>query len=554
MLSQAAAEPPRGTAGALCRRVARAVGVGAPLPTAIRREWPLVALLVALTAVRLAFAAAIPMTEDESYYAVWAQHLAAGYYDHPPMIAWWIAAGEAVAGDSCVGVRLLPILSCTAGAALAADIAGRFGVDAAGRRRVVIWINSAPLIGIGGLLAVPDAPTLLAWMLALWSMAAIVQQAPRRGWLLLGAAVGLGMLSKYSTGFLALGLLGWSVWEPRARSWLRTPWPLAAALLAMLLFAPNALWNAAHGWVTVRKQVGRIGLSTPHLANLAGFAALQMLLFNPFTAALLVQQIHQRKADPRLERAVFAAVAPFLGYLTLHAAHATVQAHWPAPTYLPLTLLAAVSAPPRRGEAWIPLGLGVSGLALALLAAPLPGAPDLAGSLRGWPEFARAVDHARLKHEAAWVGTLSYGLEAQLMRTGAIKAPIAQLDEPRRYAAWSAPGLPTGVGLVVDLPRRATSADLQTCFGRVQPLEPLDRGDPGGPATPYAVWIVQTPRPGAAARGCTLPKDRRGGVIPASIVDGEISDNGGSFQRNHQNTGAGQHQDSEHHHESPRPG
>jgi 4-amino-4-deoxy-L-arabinose transferase-like glycosyltransferase len=71
----------------------------------------LVLLALAVTAVRLLAAAAIPLTEDEAYYRLWAQHPQLGYYDHPPMIAWWIWLGERLGGDTPFGIRLIPCLS-----------------------------------------------------------------------------------------------------------------------------------------------------------------------------------------------------------------------------------------------------------------------------------------------------------------------------------------------------------------------------------------------------------------------------------------------------------
>ena len=56
--------------------------------------------IVALVAVRLVAAAWTPLTFDEAYYWMWSQHLAGGYYDHPPGVAfsvydqepiWWLA-------------------------------------------------------------------------------------------------------------------------------------------------------------------------------------------------------------------------------------------------------------------------------------------------------------------------------------------------------------------------------------------------------------------------------------------------------------------------------
>ena len=91
----------------------------------------LLALLAALAALRLLAAAAIPLTEDEAYYRLWATAPRLGYYDHPPMIAWWIWAGIRIAGDSALGVRLLPAASSLVSTLLVFDLGQRLP----GRRR-----------------------------------------------------------------------------------------------------------------------------------------------------------------------------------------------------------------------------------------------------------------------------------------------------------------------------------------------------------------------------------------------------------------------------------
>jgi len=66
--------------------------------------------IVALVALRLVAAAFTPLTFDEAYYWMWSQHISGGYYDHPPMVAFVIRLGTIIAGDTELGVRLVPIL------------------------------------------------------------------------------------------------------------------------------------------------------------------------------------------------------------------------------------------------------------------------------------------------------------------------------------------------------------------------------------------------------------------------------------------------------------
>ncbi|MBE7729340.1 4-amino-4-deoxy-L-arabinose transferase, partial [Komagataeibacter sp. FXV3] len=63
-------------------------------------------LLLLLAAVRLVVAGVLPLSPDEAYYRLWAFAPAAGYLDHPPMVAVWIRLGMLLGGDTASGVRL----------------------------------------------------------------------------------------------------------------------------------------------------------------------------------------------------------------------------------------------------------------------------------------------------------------------------------------------------------------------------------------------------------------------------------------------------------------
>src|SRR5438445_12604169 len=66
--------------------------------------------ILALVGLRLVAAAFTPITFDEAYYWMWSNHLAGGYYDHPPGVAIVIRLGTIIAGDTEHGVRLISIL------------------------------------------------------------------------------------------------------------------------------------------------------------------------------------------------------------------------------------------------------------------------------------------------------------------------------------------------------------------------------------------------------------------------------------------------------------
>jgi 4-amino-4-deoxy-L-arabinose transferase-like glycosyltransferase len=477
----------------------------------------LIAVVVVTAAIRLVVGGSVHLTEDEAYYRVWSMAPALGYYDHPPMIAWWIWLGRQVIGDTPLGVRLLPILACAASSVLIFDMARLAGAERGTATRAGVWYNAMLLVAAGGLLAVPDAPAALFWTGTLWCALRARRASSIAWWLAAGAAAGLAVLSKYSALFLAPGMLIWLAWTPAGRAELHKPGPWLAALVAMLLFSLNVAWNASHHWLTFIKQFGRI--APTHLAPrfLVEFILAQALLINPLIAAFIVRAIARGGGDdrPRAELAPFVATsAPFIAYLLIHSLHDRIQAHWPAPVYPALAIIAAIGAERAAGSpAWPRLrsaapifGFGLCAILLLYLALP-PGAGgliDLARPIRGWPAFARSLETVRTQRGAAWIGTASYGLAAELDDEPALRAPVLQISERARYQGLAVAASPdlARPGLIVDLQRRIDLAALAQCFTRLQPLGTLARGAPDELGTPYAVILVAGPRRDIIRAGC----------------------------------------------------
>jgi 4-amino-4-deoxy-L-arabinose transferase-like glycosyltransferase len=479
----------------------------------------LLLFLVLLTAARLAFAAVIPLTEDEAYYRLWAGALQFGYYDHPPMIAWWIRAGTSLAGDNPLGVRLVPTLACGLTGLLVFDLARRLGADARTAARASVWFNATLLVAAGGSLATPDAALTPFWVLCLWCLARTGGRRDGLWWSAAGVAAGLACLSKYSGLFLAPGVLIWLAATPGGLARLRRPWPWAAALIAAAIFGLNVAWNAEHHWLTFDKQFGRVaghGLRPQFLIELL---IGQLLLLNPLISVFVVRGLwppwRSAPVAGRLDATLLLATsAPFAAYLALHGLHDRVQAHWPAPIYPALAMIAAAAAELAPPGGWLatarrwaaPFGLGLAALALGHLALPasdVRGLKDPTAMLRGWPAFASAVGRIGQARGAAWTGALSYATTAELAAAGA-PGPVVEIIERDRYpagdASWRADL--SRPGLVVDLDRRVDAALLSGCFASVTPLGEIVRSQGASRPERYAAFLVAQPRRDILAQGC----------------------------------------------------
>ena len=476
----------------------------------------LLVFVAAITVARLILAAVIPLTEDEAYYRLWASSLHLGYYDHPPMIAWWIRAGMTLAGDRSLGVRLLPAISSGLTSLLVFDLAQRLGGSAKVGERAAIWFNATFLIGAGGFLATPDSASTPFWVLTLWALVRSEQGRPARWWLAAGAFAGLATISKYSALFLGPGVLIWLALRPGGFRRLLTPWPWLAGLIAGAIFATNVEWNATHHWAAFAKQFGRVAPGRIAPQFLAELILGQILLLNPAIAWFAGKGLWRWRKRPGGDLTLIVATsAPFAVYLVLHSLHDRVQAHWPAPLYPGLAICAAMAAEalPLGGVQAVlkkiaaPLGLGLSALVLLHLALPitdLKHARDPSEEVRDWPAFAGSVEALRTASHAAWIGTLSYGVAGQLANQPGIKSPVAELIERDRYppgeGSWRADL--TQPGLVVDLDRRLNATMLARCFARVTPEGGLARGRPGYAPVGYTAFLVSGPKRDVLHQGC----------------------------------------------------
>jgi 4-amino-4-deoxy-L-arabinose transferase-like glycosyltransferase len=335
---------------------------------------------------RFLCAPALPVLDDEAYYWVWSRHLNWGYLDHPPAVAALLAVATATLGDHPMALRApsLALSAATAAVvyALARDL---YGVPAA--RRAVLIFHAVPVLLLGGVLVSPDAPLVFFWTLAVWAAWRALRD-PRMWWLV-GCAVGLGLQSKYAMAFLLPGLVALVVLRPELR---RSVHPYGAALLALLLFAPNLVWNAHHNWSGFRFVLERPAwVASGPIGNLALSAAGLGVYLSPVLAVLLVWAAVRPRTEP--DRFLALLALPTLAVLVAGAWMGKFKPHYAAP--LAALLLPAVGAwTDPRGARWRQVGLWTaavqSGLVVVLVAASLWDGRLLADQ-KGWERVAIRV-------------------------------------------------------------------------------------------------------------------------------------------------------------------
>ncbi|APZ41892.1 glycosyltransferase family 39 protein [Acidihalobacter ferrooxydans] len=344
----------------------------------VSRSW-VVILLITAGIVRIVFAAQIPLSFDETYYWQWSRHLAWNFYDHPPMIAYLIAAGTRLLGTTPLGVRLLSGIMGVAIGWLVYRLAIAYWRDPRAGLWALVLVVTTPLFAVGGVIANPDVPLLFFWTATLLLTFRALERERLLDWLLMGLFAGLGLMSKLPMVLLYLSLLFALLSTPRGRHSLRTPHPWLALAVAGLVTTPMWIWEFTHHnsiAFHLRQGFGKAagddrlhgGLSSL-LSYLAGQAAVITPIFLIIIIIGIVQVWRRRPSQAELPTTGVLSpgeIRPFLLWPALitfglfggASLLAGSQPNWTAPAYATAFVmaggpLAAIMTHPRRWLRWL---------------------------------------------------------------------------------------------------------------------------------------------------------------------------------------------------------
>jgi 4-amino-4-deoxy-L-arabinose transferase-like glycosyltransferase len=363
------------------------------------------------TALRLIVGSRLPLVPDETYYWDWSRHLAFGYFDHPPMIAWLVALGTNLLGVNPLGVRIMMILAGTV-AALAIALIARRIANAHTAAEAAIVISVMPLASAGLVLATNDAPLLAFTALTLFFIVRALQAERRtteslKAWSWAGLMLGLAFWSKYTSILLPVGVLlavlsHRQLW-PRLAEW----GPYVACVIATLVFLPVLMWNARHDWISFAYQLEH-GLGEPITLVgawrregdlLGGQAGLATPILFVMIAIAVGKSLRPRVGPEKWLLAVVTTV--FFAFFVYSALRKRVEANWPAPMYIGGVVRFACYRWSEVSKRWRAAGIGLAGvltLAVYLHAfqpiVPIPPPKDPVARAYGWREVAFAAGRA----------------------------------------------------------------------------------------------------------------------------------------------------------------
>jgi 4-amino-4-deoxy-L-arabinose transferase-like glycosyltransferase len=472
-----------------------------------------IGLTLGLLVVRLFVIGRFGLFFDEAYYWMWSTRLSAGYYDHPPMVAYFIRLGTLLFGDTEYGVRFVGAVSLAVDVALISALAQTIYGD----RRTAAWaaiLANLTLLAIVSIISVPDQPMLTFWLAAMVALARVAQGRSPLWWLVAGAMFGLSAASKYTAFFLLAGVPLWLLVVPGLRRWFVRPWPYLALLVGVAVFSPVLVWNSDNGWASFVLQYSRPAYETASFGSLLTYIVLVPLVVTPpiFLLAVIGARRAAQGPSQRAQALLLAIPVPLAVFFAYHSLGEEIGFHWLSPFAAigPVLAASVLTSESTRAIRWlrnasVGVGFVLTGAVYFLLVQNLFAVPpryDYTARFRGWPEFVANVEALRISVGADYVVGTEYFMRGYFDFYLDDPPPAFHLGEWNRWTGFPAadPALAGSRALFIGMSsQRVERASAERFFTEVEYLGSVARPIGGGLAVGSRAFVVSGPRPGTMA-------------------------------------------------------
>lgn len=220
----------------------------------------------------------LPLTGDEAYFITWGQHLALGYYDHPPAVGWVLYLLGQVS-DSLVWYRLFAFVSAII---LAYVIYKLVRLSNETSEKTALWVALAFFVSPISLMFVVtanDTVLVLFSILGLYFFAKALQGQKWLDVLLAGLLLGMAFLSKYFAAFMLIGLILYALWLWRH---INLKQLFVMVFIVLLAVAENLYFNAFHCWNNILFNFfSRTEASHFEIGNVMSYLLIIVVLLSP---------------------------------------------------------------------------------------------------------------------------------------------------------------------------------------------------------------------------------------------------------------------------------
>ncbi len=219
-------------------------------------------LIITSLAVRSFLAFWLEFGNDEVYYVLYALFPDWSHFDHPPMLGWLMQLTSLnLLLNHEFFLRSGSLIFMTINTVLIFKIGKLVKNERVGFYSALLYNTSIYSAIITGIFILPDTPQNLFWIISMWLILNIINLEPdtlkaRKLMLLTGLTIGLGMISKYTSVFLWVGIITYIMFYDRR--WLRQFSLYMSLIISLLCFFPVLYWNFSNDFISFGFHTGRI--------------------------------------------------------------------------------------------------------------------------------------------------------------------------------------------------------------------------------------------------------------------------------------------------------
>ncbi len=232
-----------------------------------------------------------------------ARHMDWGFVAYPPITPLIERISMFFFGASLAGLRFFSALTQGLVVVMSGLMARELGGKRLAQVVAALAVTVSPLAMFEGTEFQYSSFDYLWWVLIAYFLIRLLKSENPRWWLAIGAAIGVGMQTKYAIVFFVAGLAAALLLTP-ARRYLKSPWLWGGAGLAIVIFLPNLIWQIHHQFISF-DFLKHIHTRDVGEGRAAGFVKYQFLIcVNPLTAPIWLAGLYYyfRAADGKRYR------------------------------------------------------------------------------------------------------------------------------------------------------------------------------------------------------------------------------------------------------------
>ena len=287
------------------------------------------------------FISSLPLHSDEAYYWLWSKKLGLSYYDHSPMVAYFIKL-TTLFSDSEFCVRFSSVIVTIVISVLLWKLVMKLFNNETLASASIVILHCMPILFTASIIITPDTPVFLFLSLATYSVWKLIDSKNCNYWYLIGLFFGLSMLSKYTACLFIMSLFIYIMLDKKL-FWLKSYQLYIGIIISIICFFPVVYWNYIHNWASFSYQIGhgldndgiRFNYIFEYLGTQAGI--FNVILFFP------VLYVGIKYLFSKDTKNIFLAAfsVPVILFYVFTALKRLPGGNWPIPAYFTFSIIAA---------------------------------------------------------------------------------------------------------------------------------------------------------------------------------------------------------------------